>query len=144
MFYEYKVVAPPRRAARFNDLARGEDPFHRTLAETLTALGLDGWSYVGVERLPQLRRRWLFWTREDTVDVMVFRRELRPLLNAGEQERAAAPSVPNRGTDAARTSVEPHPIEAVRARRVTRPDAVDRIARRARSSTMQRQDIAAE
>lgn len=142
--YEYKVVAPPRRAARFKDLTRGEDPFHRTLAETLTTLGLDGWSYVGVERLPQLRRRWLLWTREYSVDVMVFRRELRPLLNAGEQASAVAPSAQAQRTGPTPVSDAPHQIEVVRARRVTRPDAVDRIARRARISMAQRSDIAAE
>lgn len=112
MFVEYKVVAPPRRAMRFKDLGKGEDAFHRTLAETLTALGMEGWTYVGVERLPQVRRRWVFWSREDTVEVMIFSRPVRPILRAGtegrqsESDPATAPAVV--------------PVEAIRARRVTR------------------------
>jgi len=110
MFVEYKVVAPPRRAVRFKDLGKGEDAFHRTLAETLTGLGMEGWSYEGVERLPQVRRRWLFWSREDTVEVMIFSRAVRPILRAdSDDQRAAA------GTTAAVT-----PVETIRARRVTR------------------------
>ncbi len=112
MFVEYKVVAPPRRAVRFKDLGKGEDAFHRTLAETLTALGMEGWSYVGVERLPQVRRSWLFWTRQDTVEVMIFSRAVRPILRA-------EPEAPRTALDA---SAAPSivPVETVRARRVTR------------------------
>jgi hypothetical protein len=112
MFVEYKVVAPPRRAVRFKDLGKGENAFHRTLAETLTALGMEGWSYVGVERLPQVRRCWLFWSREDTVEVMIFSRPVRPILRAdADDRRAEVPPV---------TGPDIMPVEAIRARRVTR------------------------
>jgi len=110
MFVEYKVVAPPRRALRFKDLGKAEDAFHRTLAETLTALGMEGWSYVGVERLPQVRRQWLFWSREVTIEVMIFSRTVRPILRTEPDERPADPAP----TPALTT------VEAVRARRVTR------------------------
>jgi hypothetical protein len=112
MFVEYKVVAPPRRAMRFKDLAKGEDAFHRTLAETLTALGMEGWSYVGVERLPQTRRSWLFWSRADTVEVMIFSRAVRPILRTAEEARPAE-ATPEPGPAIT-------PVETVRARRVTR------------------------
>ena len=127
MLYEYKVVAPPRRALRFKDLGKGEHPFHRTVAETLTSLGLEGWSYVGVERFLEARRRWLLWSRENTVEVMVFRREVRSILRTEEPQ-----------------IVPSQPIEAVRARRVTRPETVARVVQGERRITVQRPDIAAE
>jgi hypothetical protein len=120
MACEYRVIAAPRRAVRFKDLGKGEDAFHRTLAETLTALGLEGWDYIGVERLPQRRRTWLFWTREEIAQVMVFRREIKPILRAAEPE-----------VHAPRTSdtLAVTPVEVVRARRVTRTLAPHEIRR---------------
>ncbi len=127
MLYEYKVIAPPRRARRFKDLEKGETAFHRTIAETLTSLGLEGWSFAGVERMAQVRRRWLFWAREDAVEVMVFRREVRAILRADQTGDTAQP-----------------PITAVRVRRVTRPDAIARVADGERRISVRRPDIAAE
>lgn len=148
MLYEYKVVAPPRRALRFKDLRKGEHPFHRTVAEVLTSLGLDGWSYVGVERFLAVRRRWLLWSREEAVEVMVFRREMRSILCTSEQHFASstisssAPSGLHAGSDQAAMPLQP--IEAVRARRVTRPETVARVAQGGRRIAVQRPDIAAE
>jgi hypothetical protein len=144
MFYEYKVIAPPRRAMRFKDLEKGEHPFHRTIAETLTSMGLEGWSYVGVERLLQVRRRWLLWSREEAVEVMVFRREIRAILQGQENPMVEAPAAPARQAGAVRPMAMPHPIEAVRARRVSRPETVARVAQGARRILVRRTEIAAE
>jgi hypothetical protein len=117
MACEYRVIAAPSRAVRFKDLGKGEDAFHRTLAETLTALGLEGWEYVGVETLPQVRRRWFFWTREESTRVMVFRREIKPILRAADPAPVSEPAP------------LVTPVEVVRARRVTRTLAPHEIRR---------------
>jgi len=103
--YEFRAIPCPDRAVRMRDLPPGADAFGETLSLAINDLAVEGWDYIRSETI-EVRRRRLFGSRRDQRTFLVFRREIRPLVQPLQ-------------IDAMRE------VRKVRARRVKSEDAVE-------------------
>ncbi len=121
--YEFKAVAMPTTARRLSREERGEDAITVTLIETMNALGLEGWDYVRTETL-SMKKAGILGSKEETRDVMIFRRELTTFFGVKDEVREETKKI------TARRVTRPALVDTVRtgARRVTLNDAMSRAA----------------
>ncbi|MGI1661113.1 hypothetical protein ACRDNQ_02645 [Palleronia sp. KMU-117] len=148
--YEYRVIPAPAKPARGKADTSAGDGFLALFSELLNDMGREGWIYVRTDVVTERRGRWPFLHRTETRELVVFQRPVqsdpRPLLLTHQVEgpsTAAAPlPVPVPPDAVARPASETTAIgvaEAMsqaRARRVTRPEAVERVRAGARRIAM--------
>ncbi|MCL4189545.1 MAG: DUF4177 domain-containing protein [Rhodobacteraceae bacterium] len=93
--FEYRVVPAPAQAGKVKGLKSAAERYAHGLAETMNALGRDGWEYVRAESLPcEDKPGMLSRPVTTTVHLLVFRRPLPEPAAAQRQaaEPAAAPA----------------------------------------------------
>lgn len=89
MRYEFKVVPAPRRGEKARGVKTTEDRFALALTLMMNDLGRDGWDYVRADTLPVDERSGLTGTKTSYHNMLVFRRPLEDVAEAGPQRLAA-------------------------------------------------------
>lgn len=77
--YEFRAVPCPQRAQRSRNVTKGADAFSETLNTAINELAVEGWDYIRAETI-DVTSRGLFKRRTEQRTFLVFRRELRPLI----------------------------------------------------------------
>lgn len=88
--FEYKVVPAPKRGEKARGVKTTEDRFALALAQTMNALGTDGWEYLRADTLPCDERVGLTGSRTTYLNMLVFRRAI------ADEAGAATPFTPLR------------------------------------------------
>jgi len=88
--YEFQVVPAPVRSRKLTDLTKDQDQFCATVTDVLTDMGLAGWEFVGAETLPHYQRRMLIFSSYQEKTCLVFRREIKRLVEPKRLNRPSA------------------------------------------------------
>ncbi len=78
--YEFRAVPCPQRAQRSTKLPKGADAFAETLNSAINDLAVEGWDYVRTDTV-EVKTRRLLSRRKENRSFLVFRREIRPLID---------------------------------------------------------------
>jgi hypothetical protein len=137
--YEYRVIPAPAKPVQGKGAVGGGDRFASIFAEMLNDMGREGWLYVRTDTVTERHGRWPFRRRSETRELVVFQRP------KGLQSGALL--LTHRVDGSPQATVAPQPVtirrpkrpasvteamDEVRARRVSKPEAVDRVRSGAR------------
>ena len=91
--YEYRVVPAPKRSKRKKGVKGAAGRFAAVLMETMNEQAAEGWEYLRSDSLPVEEKPGLLKSRVETYQtVLVFRREIRTVLDNLMVSRAKVPS----------------------------------------------------
>lgn len=76
--FEYKVIPAPTQGEKLRGVKTTEDRFAQTLAALMNAQSRDGWDYLRTDTLPSEERVGFTKRRTVFLNLLIFRRPLKP------------------------------------------------------------------